>query len=156
EIGDFELSHDGRKLAFGLRGRFGGIFGLEGNFSGAVTLDLATRRLSILTSEQACQTTWAPDDQHVLWMETGGNGGAPGQDRGPGRDRPPRLHGPSGAVQPRVLPETLQRWALARVGRRGRRSRARPGRLRDLRVGDRDSLGARGPPDAPHGQRSVA
>jgi Tol biopolymer transport system component len=75
EIGDFELSHDGRTLAFGLRGRFGGAFGLRGNFSGAVTLDLETRRLSILTDEQACQTTWAPDDRHVLWMETGGNGG---------------------------------------------------------------------------------
>ena len=75
EIGDFEMSHDGRQLAFGLRGRFGGAFGLQGNFSGAVTLDLEGRRLAVLTSEQACQTTWAPDDRHVLWVETGGNGG---------------------------------------------------------------------------------
>jgi Tol biopolymer transport system component len=75
EIGDFELSHDGRQLAFGLRGRFDGAFGLLGNFSGAVVLDLASRRLSVLTEEQACQTTWAPDDRYVLWMETGGNGG---------------------------------------------------------------------------------
>jgi len=75
EIGDFELSHDGGRLAFGLRGRFGGAYGLEGQFSGAVVLDLVTRRLSILTREQACQPTWAPDDRRVLWMETGGNGG---------------------------------------------------------------------------------
>jgi Tol biopolymer transport system component len=75
EIGDFELSHDGRQLAFSLRGRFGGAFGLQGSFSGAVTLDLDSRRLAVLTQEQACQTTWAPDDRHVVWIETGGNGG---------------------------------------------------------------------------------
>jgi Tol biopolymer transport system component len=75
EIGDFELSHDGRRLAFGLRGRFDGAFGLRGSFSGAVTLDLESRRLSVLTREQACQTTWAPDDRQVLWVETGGSGG---------------------------------------------------------------------------------
>jgi Tol biopolymer transport system component len=75
EIGDFELSHDGRQLAFSLRGRFGGTFGLRGGFSGAVVLDLASRRLSVLTHEQACQTTWAPDDRRVLWVETGGAGG---------------------------------------------------------------------------------
>jgi Tol biopolymer transport system component len=75
EIGDFELSHDGRRLAFGLRGRFGGAHGLRGAFSGAVVLDLESRRLAILTDEQACQTTWAPDDGRVLWMETGGVGG---------------------------------------------------------------------------------
>jgi Tol biopolymer transport system component len=75
EIGDFEVSHDGRMLAFGLRGRFSGAFGIQGDFSGAVTFDLETRRLAILTSEQACETTWAPDDQRVVWMETGGNGG---------------------------------------------------------------------------------
>jgi dipeptidyl aminopeptidase/acylaminoacyl peptidase len=75
EIGDFELSHDSRRLAFGLRGRFDGAFGLRGAFSGAVTLDLTGRRLSVLTREQACQTTWAPDDRQVLWVETGGSGG---------------------------------------------------------------------------------
>ena len=75
EIGDFELSHDGRQLAFSLRGRFDGAFGLRGDFSGAVTLDLEGRRLAVLTREQACQTTWAPDDRRVLWVETGGSGG---------------------------------------------------------------------------------
>jgi Tol biopolymer transport system component len=75
EIGDFELSHDGQRLAFGLRGRFDGAFGLRGSFSGAVTLDLASRQLSVLTREQACQTTWAPDDRRVLLVETGGAGG---------------------------------------------------------------------------------
>jgi Tol biopolymer transport system component len=75
EIGDFELSPDGRRLAFALRGRFDGAFGLRGSFSGAVALELGSRRLSVLTAEQACQTTWAPDGQRVLWIETGGSGG---------------------------------------------------------------------------------
>jgi Tol biopolymer transport system component len=37
--------------------------------------DLEGRKLIVLTKEQSCQTTWTPDGQHVLWMETGGNGG---------------------------------------------------------------------------------
>jgi Tol biopolymer transport system component len=75
EIGDFELAPDGRRLAFGLRGVFGSAHGLEGAFSGAVVFDLEARTLAVLTREQACQTTWAPDGQSVLWIETGGNGG---------------------------------------------------------------------------------
>ena len=75
EMGDVELSPDGRRLAFGLRGTFSGAFGLSGRFSGAVVCDLDARALAILTREQACQTTWAPDGGRVLWMETGGQGG---------------------------------------------------------------------------------
>ena len=75
EMGDAELSPDGRRLAFGLRGTFSGAFGLSGEFSGAVVLDLDARALAILTREQACQTTWTPDSRGVLWMETGGQGG---------------------------------------------------------------------------------
>lgn len=75
EIGDFELAPDGRRLAFGLRGDFAGVHGLQGSFSGAVVFDLEARALAVLTREQACQTTWAPDGQSLLWMETGGNGG---------------------------------------------------------------------------------
>ncbi len=75
EIGDFELAPDGRRLAFSLRGTFSGAYGLQGTFSGAVVVDLETRTLAVLTREQACQTTWAPDGQSLVWMETGGNGG---------------------------------------------------------------------------------
>ncbi len=75
EMGDVELAPDGRRLSFGLRGRFSGAFGLQGRFSGAVVLDPATRELAILTREQACQPTWSRDGQLVLWMEPGGQGG---------------------------------------------------------------------------------
>jgi Tol biopolymer transport system component len=75
EMGDVELSPDGRRLAFGLRGTFGGAFGLTGRFSGAVALDLHDSVLAILTREQACQPTWTPDGRAVVWVETGGRGG---------------------------------------------------------------------------------
>jgi Tol biopolymer transport system component len=75
EMGDVELSPKGRRLAFGLRGTFGGAFGLSGSFAGAVALDLDKSALVILTREQACQTTWTPDGRGVLWVETGGHGG---------------------------------------------------------------------------------
>ena len=75
ELGDVELAPDGRRLAFILRGTFSGAFGLQGAFSGAVVLDLASRALVPLTREQACQVTWAPDGQSLLWMGTGGHGG---------------------------------------------------------------------------------
>jgi Tol biopolymer transport system component len=75
EFGDVELGPDGRRLAFGLRGSFAGAFGLQGGYSGAVVLDPETRTLASLTREQSCQTTWAPDGQSLLWMETGGQGG---------------------------------------------------------------------------------
>jgi len=75
EIGDFELAPDGRRLAFGLRGTFAGALGLQGPFSGAVVLDLPARTLAVLTREQACEPTWAPDGRSLLWVETGGRGG---------------------------------------------------------------------------------
>ncbi len=75
EFGDVELSPDGRRWAFPLRGTFRGVFGLKGSFSGAAVFDPAAHTLALLTREQACETTWAPDGQSLLWMETGGNGG---------------------------------------------------------------------------------
>ncbi len=75
DLGDVELSPEGRRLAFVLRGRFSGAHGLRGAFSGAAVFELNPRRLVLLTTEQACQTTWAPDGQQVVWMETGGIGG---------------------------------------------------------------------------------
>jgi Tol biopolymer transport system component len=75
EIGDFALSPDGTRLAFVLRGTFAGAHALSGAFSGAVVFDLRTRKVAVLTREQACQTTWAPDGERVIWVETGGNRG---------------------------------------------------------------------------------
>lgn len=75
EIGDFELGPDGRRLAFVLRGAFSGAFGLQGAFSGAVVFDLVARTLVPLAKEQACQTTWDPKGQNLVWTETGGHGG---------------------------------------------------------------------------------
>jgi Tol biopolymer transport system component len=65
EIGDFELSPDGQRLSFGLRGPF----------DGAAVFELATGRLTPLTTEQACEPTWAPDGHRLVWVETGGKGG---------------------------------------------------------------------------------
>ncbi|MBI3456872.1 MAG: PD40 domain-containing protein, partial [Candidatus Rokubacteria bacterium] len=75
ELGDVELGPDGRRLTFPLRGTFAGAFGLQGPFMGAAVFDLEARTLALLTREQACQTTWAPDGQSLVWVETGGNGG---------------------------------------------------------------------------------
>jgi Tol biopolymer transport system component len=75
DFGDAELSADGRRWAFPLRGRFAGVFGLQGSFSGAAVYEPEGSHLALLTGEQACETTWAPDGAHVLWVETGGNGG---------------------------------------------------------------------------------
>ncbi len=75
EFGDVELGPDGHRFAFPLRGAFAGVYGLHGSFSGAAVLDPDAHTLALLTREQACQTTWAPDGQSLLWMETGGNGG---------------------------------------------------------------------------------
>jgi len=61
-IGDVELSADGTRLALGVAPNVG-IF------------DLETRTLTRLTTAQACQTTWAPNDTAVLWVDTGGRGG---------------------------------------------------------------------------------
>jgi hypothetical protein len=75
DLGDVELSPDGRRLTFVLRGHFSEAHGLRGAVSGAAVFELVPRRLVLLTTEQACQTTWAPDGQHVVWVETGGIGG---------------------------------------------------------------------------------
>jgi dipeptidyl aminopeptidase/acylaminoacyl peptidase len=75
ELGDVELAPDGRRFASVLRGTFAGAFGLQGPYSGAIVFDPQARTVASLTREQACQTTWAPDGQSLLWMETGGNGG---------------------------------------------------------------------------------
>ncbi|MGH7319878.1 MAG: TolB family protein [Candidatus Rokuibacteriota bacterium] len=63
--GDFELGPDNRRLAFAFRQPW----------SGAAVFDLERRTLTPLTRVQACQTTWAPDGQSLVWMESEGHGG---------------------------------------------------------------------------------
>ena len=156
EIGDFELSHDGRQLAFGLRGRFDGAFGLRGAFSGAVTLDLKSRRLSVLTREQACQTTWAPDDRQVLWVETGGSGGTRVMAGSPdGSDRHVFMDLP-GAYSHEYFPKLSSdgRWLVWGAAAEGHEHDRADYEIFVWQVGA--PVGARGPPDAPRRERSVA
>lgn len=75
DLGDVELAPDGRRLAFVFGGQFSGVHGLRGAVSGAAVFALDSRRLTLLTRDQACETTWTPDGQWVAWMATGGNGG---------------------------------------------------------------------------------
>lgn len=75
EFGDVELSPDGHRWAFPLRGSFKEAWGVTGSFSGAVVFDPGAGTLAFLTREQACETTWAPDGRSLLWVETGGQGG---------------------------------------------------------------------------------
>jgi Tol biopolymer transport system component len=65
QAGDFELSPDGRLLALAFRGPF----------AGAGVFDLGQRAGTPVTRVSACQTTWAPDGAHLLWVEAEGQGG---------------------------------------------------------------------------------
>ena len=62
-FGDPELSPEGERLAMGI-----------GNFAAAV-VDLGTRDVVSLGTEQGCQTTWTPAGDSVVWIESRGNGG---------------------------------------------------------------------------------
>jgi Tol biopolymer transport system component len=78
ELGDPELSPDGRRLALYARGP------LPGN----AVFDLASRSLVPLGTVQACQPTWAPDGQSLVWIEIEGHGGTRVMTGGPdGRGR---------------------------------------------------------------------
>jgi dipeptidyl aminopeptidase/acylaminoacyl peptidase len=65
ELGDPELSPDGRRLTLYPRGP------LPGN----AVFDLERRTLTPLGAMQACQPTWAPDGQRLVWIEIEGHGG---------------------------------------------------------------------------------
>ena len=65
EVGDPELSPDGRRLALYPRGQH----------AGNAVFDLAARTLTLLGAVQACQPSWAPDGQSLVWIEIEGHGG---------------------------------------------------------------------------------
>jgi Tol biopolymer transport system component len=65
ELGDPELAPDGRRLALYPRGP------VPGN----AVFDLQARTLTPLGPLQACQPSWAPDGQSLVWIEIEGHGG---------------------------------------------------------------------------------
>jgi Tol biopolymer transport system component len=73
-----ELSPDGARLAVTVRSRV---------YGGVAVVDLATHAVTRLSPGAACQITWRPGSEALLWMESGGNGGTQIMTGGPGRPR---------------------------------------------------------------------
>jgi dipeptidyl aminopeptidase/acylaminoacyl peptidase len=73
-----ELSADGTRLAVTVRSR---------RYGGVAVVDLATRAVTRLSRGSACQLTWMPGSDALLWMESRGNGGTQVAIGGP--ERPP-------------------------------------------------------------------
>jgi dipeptidyl aminopeptidase/acylaminoacyl peptidase len=61
-----EISPDGKRLAVTVRSR---------QYGGVAVVDLATRAVMRLSPGAACQLTWIPGSEALLWMESEGNGG---------------------------------------------------------------------------------
>jgi WD40 repeat protein len=73
-----ELSPDGTRLAMTIRSR---------EYGGVGVVDLGTRAVTRLSPGQACQITWMPGSDALLWVEPEGNGGTEILTGGPGRAR---------------------------------------------------------------------
>jgi dipeptidyl aminopeptidase/acylaminoacyl peptidase len=73
-----ELSPDGARLAVTVRSR---------QYRGVAVVDLQTRGVTPLSPGGACQITWIPRSDGLLWVENGGNGGTQIMTGGPGRKR---------------------------------------------------------------------
>lgn len=73
-----ELASDGTRLAVTVRSR---------QYGGVAVVDLGTRAVTRLSPGQACQITWVPGSEALLWMEPQGNGGTQIVTGGPGRPR---------------------------------------------------------------------
>ena len=71
-----ELSPDATRLAVTVRSR---------QYGGVAVVDLATRAVTRLSPGQACQLTWVPGSDALLWIDTQGNGGTQIVTGGPGR-----------------------------------------------------------------------
>jgi Tol biopolymer transport system component len=73
-----ELAPDGTRLAVTVRSR---------EYGGVAVVDLGSRAVTRLSPGQACQITWVPGSDALLWMETRGHGGTQIVTGGPGRPR---------------------------------------------------------------------
>ena len=73
-----ELSPDGTRLAVTVRAP---------HYGGVAIVDLVTRAVTPLSPGSACQLTWMPRGEGLLWMESRGNGGTQIMTGGPGRSR---------------------------------------------------------------------
>jgi Tol biopolymer transport system component len=73
-----ELSPDGARLAVTVRSR---------HYGGVAVVDLQTRSVTPLSPGGACQITWIPRSDGLLWVENGGHGGTQIMTGGPGRSR---------------------------------------------------------------------
>jgi Tol biopolymer transport system component len=73
-----ELSPDGTRLAVTVRSR---------KYRGVAVVDLGSRAVAPLSPGNACQITWMPGSDGLLWMESLGNGGTSIMIGGPGRTR---------------------------------------------------------------------
>jgi Tol biopolymer transport system component len=73
-----ELSPDGTRLAVTVRSR---------RYHGVAVVDLTSRAVTPLSKVNACQITWRPGSNTLLWMESLGNGGTQITAGGPGRPR---------------------------------------------------------------------
>jgi Tol biopolymer transport system component len=71
-----ELSPDATRLAVTVR---------SAQYGGVAVVDLATRAVTRLSPGQACQLTWVPGSESLLWVDTQGNGGTQIVTGGPGR-----------------------------------------------------------------------
>jgi hypothetical protein len=56
-------------------------------YDGVAIVDLRTRAVTPLSPGQACQLTWVPGSDALLWMEAEGHGGTRIMTGGPGRPR---------------------------------------------------------------------
>jgi Tol biopolymer transport system component len=73
-----ELSSDGERLAVTVRSRL---------YGGVAVIDLASHAVTRLSPGSACQVTWMPGSEALLWIESAGNGGTRVMTGGPGRER---------------------------------------------------------------------
>ena len=109
-----------------------------------------------LSSQRACQITWFPGLRRAVWIDPRGNGGTQVMMGRPRRRDRAHAHRSTRRLQPRVLPAHHRQRRVAHLGSSRRRTRTRPGRLRDFRLADRHAVDERNSAHALPGERSMA
>jgi Tol biopolymer transport system component len=106
-----EISPDGTRLAVTVRSR---------QYGGVAVVDLATRAVTPLSPGHACQITWVPGSEALLWMESQGHGGTQIMTGGPGRPRQVFMDLP-GAYSHEYFPRVSNdgRWLVWGAAARG-------------------------------------